>query len=155
MTGVALVAIIALAAGGVVVVFLAIAHVESIEDTEKTGDDGQIVPSEWGRRIGTDLGSTVADPKTLEASAPSPRQQVTGQTGGVMPWAPVDSPTPRVMPEPLTATAQKSRRRAAWHDTRHAWKVYRHRHADELRRRAGWVALVVSSAVFAYLITHL
>ena len=126
MTGVVLVAIIALAAGGLVVVLFGIAHVERIEDTRRP-----------------------------EASAPPPRQQATIQTGGVMPWAPADAPSPRATPEVKTAAAQKPPRRSAWHDIRHTLKVWRFRHANELRGRASWVALVVSSVVLAYLVAHL
>jgi hypothetical protein len=127
VTGVAaLVAIIALAAGGLIVVFLAIAHVERIEDTGPP-----------------------------EPSAPRPPHQVTIQTGGVMPSAQADAPSPRARAGARTAVEQKPPRRTAWHGVRHAWKVWRYRHADELRGRAGWVALVVSSAVLAYLIAHL
>lgn len=128
MTVVVLVAIVALAAGGLVVGYLAIAHVWPFDD------------------------STLP-----EVSVPPPRHQVTIQTRSVMPHVPADAPSPRTTPEPLTRIAQKPPRRSEWHGIGHAWRVWkawRVRHADELRRRAGWVALVLFSAVLAYLVAH-
>jgi hypothetical protein len=130
VTGVVLVAIVALAAGGLVVGFLAIAHVGPFDDT-----------------------------RPPEPSAPPPRRRVTIQTRDVTPQAPVDAPSPRASTKaPTSAVAEKSPRRSAWDGIRHEWKrwkVYRYRHAEELRGRAGWAALVVGSAFLAYLIAHL
>lgn len=139
MTFVALVAIIALAAGGLIVVMLAIARVERIHDVSP-----------------------------LVSSARARVSPVTIETGGAMP-APSDAPSPRETADAATARAQKPPRRSAWHGITQARTSWRHPHADDLvyprARRRRWAidkgrvggpaAFLAFLVVLGYLLAHI
>jgi len=139
VTFVALVTIIALAAGGLIVVMLAITHVERNDDVEAPPLHG---PSEWSSK--------------LEGEKRSTR-------------APSDAPSRREAPQAGTPRAPKPPRRPAWHGVTQAWMLWRHRHADSrlypyarhrqwmhyVGRVGGPAAFVAFLVFLGYLVAHL
>jgi len=139
VTFVALVTIIALAAGGLIVVMLAITHVERIDDVEAPPSH---VPSGWSSELEGEERLTLA---------------------------PSDAQSPRDTPEAGTARAQKPPRRPAWPGVTQAWTLWRHRRADSrlypyarhrqwahyLGRVGGPAAFVAFLVVLGYLVAHI
>jgi hypothetical protein len=126
VTFVALVTIIALAAAGLIVVMLAITHVERIDDVEAPPLH---VPSERSAEL---------EGEERLALAPS------------------DTPSPRETPEVGTPRAPKPPRRSAWHGITQAWTSWRHgKWAHYMRRVVGPAAFVAFLVVVGYLVAHI